>query len=528
MKTGLWIFFCALLAAWVRCHTLHEVFVENRVYFQDGDCYSRMTRARLIERGGIQVVRWHRFENFPAGVQPHTTAPLDYLIVGLRHGVDGVLALADPGRQSVLRGQELDVAGALVSPLLGIATCLFLGWWASRILLETPARWGWAVPLLFAISPVLVHGTVLGRPDHQSLLILLLAIALAAEERLLTSPGRGWSVVGGLSWGLALWVSLYEPLVLFGGVLGLWLAFNRPGWRAPGRIAWAIALGSVVALAWWVEGWRNPVPAPEMLGYFANWRQSIGELAHARLADVCGWLGFGAVVGPALLFWVGRTRRFAWALLALLVFLGVLTGWQARWGYFLALVFVMALPWQLALFRRSWVGGLAFALALWPVAREWDSRLFPGEAAEQQRQVHRQESVLLREIAGKMEDAEERAFLAPWWISPALAYWSDQPGVAGSSHQSLPGIVDTARFYLAGTQEEAGTILRSRHVAWVVADEASRVISTSNQLLGGVPPEQPLATALIEQPHSVGEFLVPVFANDYFKLFAVKSSKLPR
>ena len=60
-----------------------DVFVNGQVYFVDADCYSRMTRAREVwEHPGL-VVRQHPFENFPAGIIPHTTAPLDYLIVAL-------------------------------------------------------------------------------------------------------------------------------------------------------------------------------------------------------------------------------------------------------------------------------------------------------------------------------------------------------------------------------------------------------------------------------------------------------------
>jgi hypothetical protein len=41
-------------------------------------------------------------------------------------------------------------------------------------------RYRWVMLILYAISPILVHGTELGRPDHQSLLILLVAIAICA------------------------------------------------------------------------------------------------------------------------------------------------------------------------------------------------------------------------------------------------------------------------------------------------------------------------------------------------------------
>ena len=49
----------------------------------------------------------------------------------------------------------------------------------------------------------------------------------------------------------------------------------------------------------------------------------------------------------------------------------------------------------------------------------------------------------------QMRRERRRAFLAPWWLSPALAYWSRQPGVAGSSHQACRARWKRARFFLA-------------------------------------------------------------------------------
>ena len=86
-------------------------------------------------------------------------------------------------------------------------------------------RYRWMMLILYAISPILVHGTELGRPDHQSLLMLLVTIAICAEWSLQAEAGSHlrtatgdrskWSVVSGIAWGLAIWISAYESLVLF-------------------------------------------------------------------------------------------------------------------------------------------------------------------------------------------------------------------------------------------------------------------------------------------------------------------------
>jgi len=79
---------------------------------------------------------------------------------------------------------------------------------------------------------------------------------------------------------------------------------------------------------------------------------------------------------------------------------------------------------------------IAFTLSIFPILRDWDTRLWPDEAEYTQRI----ESVQSRELAIDLQSSETRPFLAPWWLSPAIAYWSGQPGVAGSSHESLSGI----------------------------------------------------------------------------------------
>ncbi len=176
------LFFCALTFG-LRSHNLREVFIDGKIYLADADCYSRMTRARMVAEHPGMIVRHHDFENFPQGVTPHTTAPLDYLIVAGKTALDAGFAVFDSDKTSVLHDQTLDLAGALISPLLAALGTVFLAVWAWTLRLRF---WGMAL-LLYAVSPILVHGTQLGRPDHQALLILLLAVALGAEIALATT-----------------------------------------------------------------------------------------------------------------------------------------------------------------------------------------------------------------------------------------------------------------------------------------------------------------------------------------------------
>ncbi len=533
VKRALWFIALAAICALAfvaRCWNLRTVFAEGRIYFADADCYSRMTRAASIANGGPWIIKHHDFENWPAGITPHTTAPLDWLIVAGKGVLDGCFGVLDSGKTSILRDQTLDLAGALVSPLLGVLACVFLACWARAV---APGA-SLVVALFFAVSPILVHGTLLGRPDHQSLLLVLLAVALAAELALATTLSRTWGVIAGVAWALALWVSLYEPLILLVVVLALWFGFDRRRFNAPALRAGWIAFAAILGGSLLLEGWRIAWPDAAMREYFANWKSTIGELAHVDPLDplLYRWMTFAILPAPVLLFIAGRRDRRAWALCALLVVVFALTLWQVRWGYFLALVFAFCLPWMIGVFRRRWIAFALLFLALWPMAREWDDRLHPSFEQEKQTALEVQEVTLLRRFSEEMRGPERSPFLAPWWMSPALAYWSGQPGVAGSSHESLPGNVDSAHFYLAEKMDDAAAILRARSVRWVLADDASRTIGTSAALLGVASPVTPLALILAENPRNAPPFLtevaIPPSSGNrvFFHLYAVDFASL--
>jgi hypothetical protein len=515
-----WILLCLILALSARCWNLRDVFVEGKIYFVDADCYSRMTRVQQILQTGRPILRKHDFENWPAGVTPHTTAPMDWTIIAGKWVLDAGFAIFERAGTSLLHAQTLDLSGALVSPLLGLLTCGFLAIWGWQ-----QKASGWlAPPLFFAVSPVLVHGTLLGRPDHQSLLILLLTIALAAEVTLAKALVKGWGIVAGGAWALAMWVSFYEPLVLLAVALVFWHVADRrrfvaremhPGW---------LVFAAVLAISFLIDGWRLSWPDPALQTAFLRWQHSIGELAHLdpRAPLLYRWLGVGILLTPLTLIGAAvlARRRLDQALPALLALLLVLvsfglTVWQLRWGYFLALAFALSLPAQFALVRRTWIVWPIFVLTLWPLAGDWDEKLFPEDHpefdTEKQRGVQRLESVRLRELAQVMRTRDRRPFLAPWWLSPALAYWSGQPGVAGSSHESLPGIVATAQFFLAPDAAEMERLARERGVKWIVTDDPDRLVETSRVLLDR---RGEKTTPFVVQFHTVAEPRERVSAED--------------
>lgn len=472
------------------------------VVYADGDCESRMQRAAIVAAHPGTFVRAHVFENYPRGTVPHTTAPMDYLIAAL-----GVFV------------RPLDVAGAWASPIAGLACALFVWWWARRLDL----RPRWPSVLLFCLSPALTHAFAFGRPDHQSLLVALTTAALACGWAFARTGGTRWAWCAGAAWGLALWVSWFEPLVLLAAdAIARTLLLRGKAWAPPWRRA--MVLAAVIALAaWCLEGCRNPWPTEEVRALFPRWAAMLGELQPAHAATMFGWTGWLLAPAPALLIWDYWKRRdpLAMMALALLAVVVALTGWQARWSPWLASVFCLALPWVLRPLGRRWVIWVVFVASLWPVARAWETRLFPSPAEAEKRREKIVEAAYLGQVAEALRAGPEGGVLAPWWISPALARRSDRPMVAGTSHQSLPGTADTARFFLCVNDAEALRILRGRGVRQVVSDAPERVVPTSAALLGAAPAENALAFRLA-RGERVPEWLEPEFANAFFRVYKVK------
>jgi asparagine N-glycosylation enzyme membrane subunit Stt3 len=511
---GRWLILAGLLALMLATTTARhdEVFVGGQVYFVDADCYSRMSRVAQVMAHPLTSIRHQDFENYPHGIETHATAPLDWLIALLAKTL------------SPFAPNAIDLAGAWISPLLGLATLLLLWAWSARARL--PCRP--AMLLLVAVSPIIVQAFRLGRPDHQSLLLLLLAAGLAAEWNLWLRPSRRNAIVWGVAWGLALWTSLYEPLILFAALLISRLALLRgKAFSREWGIAW-IGVSLVFGIGLVFDGWRVSAPAPEVAAYFQNWSQSIGELAHLSpvSSEFVGWLTWLAPALPILLGWrYAQTREpRLLAILVLLLATYGLTCWQIRWGCYLALVAAMALPFALAAIPSRAFAWIAFAFALLPIAKAWDTALYPDEPTRAAREEQKEDYAQLRQVALARRSTERTGILAPWWLSPPLAYWSDQPTVAGSSHESLPGTVDTARFYLATDEAVAREIVQRRNIRYVVAYEPDRVVRTSVALLG----ERPTRSTLAEWLYRGQSFpwLTLVYSTPWYKIYEVKRDGL--
>ena len=508
----------SILILATRCANYQDVFVAGNIYFTDADCYARMTRVRMCSEHPGLIVRHHDFENFPAGTTPHTTAPLDYLILALS-------MLLKP-----FTAHSLDLAGALISPSLALLGGWFLWWWSVKF------RYRWITLIVYAISPILVHGTELGRPDHQSLLMLLVTVAICAEWSLqaetssVSDPDRSkWSIVSGIAWGLAIWTSAYESLVL------LLLVLVASGFKNPKTISarsrrygW-VCFVLVILIALVIE---RRIPSFSTLysdSLFQNWARTIGELAHISPSNPIWlhWCGYLLLVTPFLI-WLGviKTRHKSNEItpkfvLALFVATYLLTIWQARWAYFFVLIFSLALSHLLEPIKSRPAVWIAFFLSILPILRDWDETLWPNEVQLTDRVAQRNESEQLRDMALILQSSEDHPFLAPWWLSPEIAYWSNQPGVAGSSHESLPGIEDSARFFVSQDWGMARRLLENHKVAWVIACDSQRAAQNSGEILGTAVPQQPVCMMLDKMATTAPPFLVLSAENGVAKLYRV-------
>jgi len=508
----------SVLILTTRCTNYQDVFVAGNIYFTDADCYARMTRVRMCSEHPGLIVRHHDFENFPAGTTPHTTAPLDYLILALS-------MLLKP-----FTAHSLDLAGALISPSLALLGGCFLWWWSAKF----PYRW--ITLIVYAISPILVHGTELGRPDHQSLLMLLVTVAICAEWSLqaetspVSAPDRSkWSIVSGITWGLAIWTSAYESLVLLLFVLVASGLKNPKTISARSRRGGWVCFVFVVLIALLIE---RRIPSFSILysdSLFRNWARTIGELAHISPANPIWlrWCGYLLLATPFLI-WLSviKARHKSNEItptfvLALFVATYLLTIWQARWGYFFVLIFALAMPSLLELIKSRTAVWIAFFLSILPMLRDWDEKLWPNEAQLADRVAQRNESEQLRDMALNLQSPENHPFLAPWWLSPQIAYWSNQPGVAGSSHESLPGIEDSARFFVSQDWGTARKILENHKVAWVIAYDSQRAAQNSGEILGMAVPQEPVCMILDKMATTAPPFLVLSAQNGIAKLYRV-------
>jgi thiol-disulfide isomerase/thioredoxin len=367
------------------------------------------------------------------------------------------------------------------------------------------------------------------------LLILLVAIATCAEWSSQTLPvanrANPWWLMSAAAWALAIWVSAYEPPVLFLMLTATTIVMNRHAVFARDRRPGWILFAAIIVVAFLVE---QRIPSFDIIrrhDHFKEWARTIGELVHVSPINPVWlhWCGYCLVITPILIWMSFKTRGDGTPngrvlpIYVVLVATYFLTVWQARWAYFFVLIFAIALPGLLGPIKSRAAVWIAVVLSMFPILRDWDERLWPNETQLAGRVERRIESVQIRDLALDLRSPEVRPFIAPWWLSPSIAYWSGQPGVAGSSHESLQGIEQSARFFLSENLQEEREILEKCHVAWVFAYDSDRVAQNSAAILNlkALVPQQPLCRVLYRTPSQAPPFLIFSAQNSTCKLYRV-------
>ena len=443
----------------------------------------------------------------------------DYFIVGLAK-------LLGP-----LTNQPVDLAGALISPLIGLIGAWFLWWW---IRLTGPLKFGWLGLVLYAVSPILVHGRAWPSrspvPAHRF-----------DSDRVLCRMDAGGKAFAGLGYRagapgrLALWVSLYEPGILFAllflpallvrrGRARVFSSLRNPGMDLlcrdprscpPGRTPYSFSAISDRA--------ANSLGIGCMaLASFDQCRSGVRAGSTGRAISFC-WCRWLVVLRED---WWEKSEEALFEL-SLLILLGItfgLTMWQARWSLLLSSVFVLLLPWLFQASRIRWMIWVAFFLSLWPVARDWDNRLWPNEDRIGTADRTAAERSNLRELAAPMRSAELAPILASVAF-PVAFVLVGTTDVAGSSHESIARNCRYGAVLCGEDEAKAREIIERRDVRFVLAYDSERTAANCSEILGQSIREHAVCYVLNRAPAESLGFLVFAAQNRAGKVFRIANNR---
>lgn len=474
--TGLFSYFLLLCSL-----NSDHIFFEGKIYFVDPDSYTRMYHAKLLDQLPSWPLKIHSFENAPFGIKSNETSLFEYMVVSLKR-IFGFFKYPSP----------LDLAGAWISPIIGLFSFFYLWWWSRRYF-QGSARWMLLIGFLF--SPPIIAAFQLGHPDYQGLMIFFLLVFLTSTYRWVTlhlsrneADPRSSVAIGhmqiaaALGLGFALWTSFFEPLII--GVFTLCIVFIHFRLKLKSARIFGMTIGMVLLLMLLVGGWRLPVSDFSGEMTYRNWSTTIGGMSRLGWSSVNHSFGWLFWISPLLLIHsfrkreIPRTYHFFFG--GLFVLCLILSFISVRWLSLSALLYILTIPPLLgAMNGRVWKW-ILFLILLYPCMRYLSahSASKPGQESMVVQQAD------LRYLTQVIPQNKNLVILAPWWWSPHILYWTGNPVVAGSSFKNIEGIVDSARFYSSLKNEEAYEILRSRNVSVVVGYDAPRTLANSLGILG--------------------------------------------
>lgn len=181
----------------------------------DPDAYMRLNRVLYLWDGGTWFDPVYPRIGPPDGHIQHWTRPMDLLLLA-----GALLAAPFVGFEAGLHWW-----GVLIGPFMLLPALIILVWSAKPLVRRESL---WLVGVLFVTQLGVLMTFLVGRSDHNPLLILLFILYLGLTIRLLIDPGqRRLAMLAGAVAALALWVSVETLLFVVAGI------------AAPG-IAWAL------------------------------------------------------------------------------------------------------------------------------------------------------------------------------------------------------------------------------------------------------------------------------------------------
>ncbi len=185
----------------------------------DPDAYMRLNRVHHLWESGAWFDPVFPRISPPHGLAQHWTKPMDVLLLA-----GALLAAPFVGFEAGLHWW-----GVIIGPVMLLPAVLAIVWAATPLVRRDRL---WLVGVFFVTQPALLMTFLVGRPDHNCLLILLFVAYVGLTIRIVLEPHRKMMAgLAGVVAALALWVSMETLLFVVVGIAvpGLfWVAGLAP------------------------------------------------------------------------------------------------------------------------------------------------------------------------------------------------------------------------------------------------------------------------------------------------------------
>ena len=172
----------------------------------DPDAYMRLNRVQHLWDTGSWFDPIFPRISPPDGLLQHWTRPMDTLLL-----IGAAFATPFLGFEDGLHWW-----GVIIGPVMLFPALLAIVWAAIPLVRRD---WLWLVGVLFVTQPALLMTFLVGRPDHNCLLILLFVTYVGLTIRIVVEPHRNaMAAFAGIVAALALWVSMETLLFVVVGI----------------------------------------------------------------------------------------------------------------------------------------------------------------------------------------------------------------------------------------------------------------------------------------------------------------------